>query len=70
MGIFDEAKKKATEFLDFDSGEQKSDGLLDKAADKAKGLLGEDKADQINKVRDAVDERIGKNNGGEENPAN
>ena len=70
MGIFDEAKKKATEFLDSDSGEQKSDELLDKAADKAKGLFGEDKADQIKKVRDAVDERIGNNNRSDENPAN
>lgn len=70
MGIFDEAKNKATEFLNSDAGEQKSDELLDKAADAAKGLLGEDKADQINKVRDAVDERIGNNNGGEEKPAN
>lgn len=56
MGIFDSAKDKANEFL---SSEEKTDDLLDKAAEKARGLLGEDKAEQIDKVRDSIDERIG-----------
>lgn len=63
MGIFDNAKNKANEFLNSDSGEQKSDAFLDKAADFAKDKLGADKADKIDRIRDAADEKIGNNNG-------
>lgn len=59
MGIFENAKNKANEFLSSDSGERKSDELLDKVADAAKRKLGADKADKIDQVRDAIDERIG-----------
>lgn len=62
MGIFDSANDKANEFLNSDAGEQKSDALLDKAAEAARGRLGKDKAEQIDKVRNAADERIGSNN--------
>ena len=48
MGIFDKAK----DALNSDKG-------LDKAADVAKGKLGEDKADQIDKARDAADGKLG-----------
>ncbi|MCZ9308856.1 antitoxin [Corynebacterium uberis] len=65
MGLFDEAKKKAGEFLGSDAGERKSDEFLDKAADFAKSKLGEDKAGMIDKARDAADERIG---GGDPEP--
>ncbi|GAB3596354.1 hypothetical protein CFAEC_04295 [Corynebacterium faecale] len=64
MGILDNAKNKANEFLNSDSGERKSDELLDKAADAAKRKLGADKADKVDRVRDAIDERIG---GGDNN---
>ena len=62
MGIFDNAKNKATEFLNTDKGEQQSDALLDRAADAAKQKLGADKADKVDRVRDAIDERIGGGN--------
>lgn len=52
MGIFDKAK-------DMLGDEQKTDAALDKVEQFAKNKLGEDKAEQISKVRDAVDERIG-----------
>ncbi|ANE03596.1 antitoxin [Corynebacterium crudilactis] len=60
MGIFDNVTNKANDFLNSEAGEKKTDEILDKISDAARGRLGEDKADQINKVRDAVDERIGK----------
>ena len=50
---------KAKDFLNSDQAEEKSDQVLDKAAEFAKDKLGADKADQIDKVRDAVDEKIG-----------
>ena len=43
MGIFDKAK----DALNSDKGEELSDKGLDKAADAAKGKLGEDKADPV-----------------------
>ena len=55
MGLFDGAK----DFLHSDQAEEKSDQILDQAAEFAKDKLGADKADQIDKVRDAVDEKIG-----------
>ncbi|KQB83639.1 antitoxin [Corynebacterium oculi] len=59
MGFMDEAKKKATEFLNSDKAEEQTDQVLDKAADFAKSKLGEDKADQVDKVRNAIDDKIG-----------
>ena len=50
---------KAKNFLNNDQAEEKSDQILDQAAEFAKDKLGADKADQIDKVRDAVDEKIG-----------
>ena len=55
MGIFDTAK----DALNSDKGEELSDKGLDKAAEAAKGKLGEDKADQIDKARDAADGKLG-----------
>ena len=55
MGIFDKAK----DALNSDKGEQLSDSALDKGADLAKGKLGEDKAEQIDKARDAADGKLG-----------
>ncbi|WKE49870.1 antitoxin [Corynebacterium tuberculostearicum] len=55
MGIFDKAK----DALNSDKGEELTDKGLDKAADVAKGKLGEDKADQIDKARDAADDKLG-----------
>ncbi|MGP6174521.1 Rv0909 family putative TA system antitoxin [Corynebacterium sp. A21] len=55
MSIFDKAKEAL-------NNEQHSDAALDKAADLAKGKLGEDKADQINQVRDQADDRLGEGN--------
>ncbi|HHU67682.1 Rv0909 family putative TA system antitoxin [Corynebacterium sp.] len=59
MSIFDKAKNKADEFLKSEEGERRSDEFLDKAAQHATDRFGEDKAEHIRKVRDAVDERIG-----------
>ncbi|MGO1594407.1 MAG: Rv0909 family putative TA system antitoxin [Ancrocorticia sp.] len=50
---------KAKDFLNSDQAETKSDQVLDQAAGFAKEHLGEDKVGQINKVRDAVDAKIG-----------
>ncbi|MBC3186772.1 antitoxin [Corynebacterium sp. zg-331] len=61
MGFLDEAKKKATDFLHSDKAEEQTDQVLDKAADFAKGKLGEDKAEQVDKVRNAIDDKIGGN---------
>ena len=52
MGVFDKAK-------DALNSEEATDKGLDKAADAAKGKLGEDKADQIDKARDAADGKLG-----------
>ncbi len=50
---------KAKDFLNSDQAEEKSDQILDQAAGFAKDKLGNDKADQVDKVRDAVDQKIG-----------
>ena len=55
MGIFDKAK----DALNSDKGEELTDKGLDKAAEAAKGKLGEDKADKIDSARDQLDDRIG-----------
>ena len=59
MGIMDNAKGKANEFLNSEKGEQKSDELLDKGTQRATDRLGEDKTEHIQKARDAADDRIG-----------
>lgn len=65
MNIFDQAKAKANDLLNSDQGEKKSDEILDRVSDFAKSKLGEDKAAQIDNVRDAIDERMGNNSGDE-----
>ena len=55
MGIFDKAK----DALNSEKGEQISDSVLDKGAEVAQDKLGEDKADQIDKARDAADGKLG-----------
>ena len=55
MGIFDKAK----DALNSDKGEELTDKGLDKAAEAAKGKLGEEKAEQIDKARDAADGKLG-----------
>jgi len=62
MGIFDKAK----DALNSDKGEEFTDKGLDKAADAAKGKLGEDKADQVDKARDAIDDKLGTNDDGDD----
>ncbi|WIM71027.1 antitoxin [Corynebacterium suedekumii] len=59
MGIMDNAKGKANEFLNSEKGEQKTDDLMDKGAQHATDRLGEDKAEHIQKARDAADDHIG-----------
>ena len=55
MGLVD----KAQAFLQSDQAEEKSDQVLDKAEELAKKALGNEKADQIASVRDAIDAKIG-----------
>lgn len=52
MGIFDKAKEAL-------GNEETTDKVLDKAEDLAKSKLGDDKADQISKVRKVIDDKIG-----------
>lgn len=52
MGIMDKAK----ELL---NNEENTDKALDKAEQLAKDKLGEDKAEQISKVREEADKRLG-----------
>lgn len=59
MSIFENAKNKANDYLSSEQGEQKSDELLDKAAQHVTDRLGEDKAEHIQKVRDAADDHLG-----------
>lgn len=59
MSIFENAKNKATEYLNSEEGERRSDELLDKAAEHATNRLGEDKAEHIQKARDAADDHLG-----------
>lgn len=61
MSIFDNAKKKATDYLKSEEGQRRTDEFLDDAQRRATDRLGEDKADHIQKARDAVDEHIGSN---------
>ncbi len=55
MGIFDKAK----DALHSKGIEEKSDAVLDKVEDFASKKLGEDKAEKVSKVRDAIDRQIG-----------
>ena len=52
MGVFDKAK-------DALNSEEATDKGLDKAADAAKGKLGDDKADKVDQARDAIDGKLG-----------
>lgn len=52
MGIFDKAKEAL-------GNEENTDKVLDKAEDLAKSKFGDDKADQISKVRKVIDDKIG-----------
>lgn len=52
MGIFDKAK-------DVLNNEETTDKALDKAEELAKSKLGEGKADQVSKVRNAIDDKLG-----------
>lgn len=52
MGLMDKAKEAL-------SNEENTDKVLDKAEQLGKDKLGEDKADQIDKARDAADGKIG-----------
>lgn len=49
----------AGNFLNSDKGEEISDGALDKASDAASAKLGDSHEDQIDKVREAADSKIG-----------
>ena len=52
MGIFDKAKEAH-------GNEENTDKVLEKVEDLAKSKLGDDKADQISKVRKVIDDKIG-----------
>lgn len=52
MGLMDKAKEML-------GNEETTDKVLDKAEQLATQKLGEDKADQVKKARDAVDDKIG-----------
>lgn len=58
MGL-DDLKKKATEALGSDKGEQASDSALDKAAPVAKKATGGKFDSQIDSARDTADKAIG-----------
>lgn len=62
MGIFDKAK----EALNSEKGEEVTKEGLDKAEEFAKDKLGDDKADQVDKARDAIDDKLGTNNDGDD----
>lgn len=55
MGLMD----KARDFLNSESGKQKTGKFLDKAERFATDKLGADKADKIGKARDAAEGRLG-----------
>ena len=50
---------KANDFLNSDKGEKASDGVLDKAADKANDATGGGHQDQIDKAEQAADTKLG-----------
>lgn len=62
MGIMDKAKE-------FANNEENTDKVLDKGAEFAKDKLGQDKADKVDKVdkaRDALDDKLGDNQGNDQ----
>ncbi|MDN5903344.1 Rv0909 family putative TA system antitoxin [Corynebacterium casei] len=58
MGIFDDAKNKATEAAQ----DGKLDDHLDKAEDFAKDKVGEEHHDKVDGARDKIDGALGSNN--------
>src|SRR4051794_4843898 len=58
MGI-DDLKNKAGDALDSDKGEKSSDAGLDKASDAASKATGGSHDEQIDKVQESADDRIG-----------
>jgi len=50
---------KAGDFLKSDKGEQISDGVLDKAGDKADAATGGGHKDQVDKAQQAADTKLG-----------
>lgn len=64
MGLMDKAK----DFMNSESGKQKSGEFLDKAEQFATDKLGEDKADKIGKVRDTAEDRLGTNDTDDDAP--
>ncbi|MFH0410628.1 antitoxin [Corynebacterium sp. L4756] len=62
MGIFDEAKNKATEAAQ----DGKLDGHLDKAEDFAKDKVGEEHHDKVDSARDKIDGALGSDNNDDE----
>ena len=57
MGIFDEAKNKASEA----AKDGKLDEHLDKGEDFAKGKVGEEHADKVDTARAKIDDALGSN---------
>lgn len=57
MGIFDEAKNKASEAAKVG----KLDEHLDKGEDFAKDKVGEEHADKVDTARDKIDDALGSN---------
>ncbi len=57
MGIFDEAKNKASEA----AKDGKLDEHLDKGEDFAKDKVGEEHADKVDTARDKIDGALGSN---------
>ena len=55
MGIFDEAKNKASEA----AKDGKLDEHLDKGEDFAKDKVGEEHADKVDTARDKIDDTLG-----------
>lgn len=56
MGIFDAARQKAQDAL---KSEQTTDTVLDKGEELAKNKFGADKADQVSKARQVIDDKVG-----------
>ncbi|OAH27304.1 histone [Corynebacterium stationis] len=57
MGIFDDAKNKASEA----AKDGKFDEHLDKGEDFAKDKVGEEHADKVDTARDKIDDALGSN---------
>jgi hypothetical protein len=59
MSQFDNLKDQAAQQMQGERAEELSDQGLDRASDLAGDRLGEEHADQVDKARDAADQRIG-----------